>query len=82
MNIPGYGEEVRQKVTEANKAALYLNLPIWRKKYINRTTKARINITTVGPIMACAAKTRAGTSKTKRLLETTEMEILRRISRM
>ena len=43
-------------------------------------TKARIYKATVRPIMTYTAETRPDTAKTKELLETTEMRVLRRIA--
>lgn len=83
IDITSYGnieDEVRQQVTKANKVAGCLNDVIWRNKYLRQDTKARIYKTTIRPIMTYTSETRPDTSKTKQLLETTEMKILRRIS--
>ena len=61
------------------RAAAHLNDAIWWKKHIRTEVKARIYKTAIRPILNCAAAIRPETSKTKRILETTEMRIARRI---
>lgn len=83
IDITSYGnveDEVRQQVAKANKIAGCLNDVIWRNKHLKKHTKARVYKTTIRPIMTYTAETRADTARTRRLLETTEMKILRRIS--
>ncbi|XP_060524527.1 uncharacterized protein LOC132700944 [Cylas formicarius] len=73
-------DEVRQQVAKANKVAGCLNDVIWRNKHLKKHTEVRVCKTTIRPIMTYTAETRSDTAKTSRLLETTEMKILRRIS--
>ena len=83
INITSYGnveEEVREQVSKASKVAGCLNDLIWRNQHLKQETKTRIYKTAIRPIMTYTAETRPDTSKTKKLLETTEMKILRRIS--
>ena len=48
----------------------------WRNKYMTEESKIKIYTAVVRPIMTCGAETRATTTKTKRLLRTTEMNTL------
>ena len=83
IEISGYGDveaEVRERTTKATRIAGCLNDTIWRNKNIEVETKARIYKATVRPIMTYTAETRPDTAKTKQLLETTEMRVLRRIA--
>ncbi|XP_044767088.1 uncharacterized protein LOC123322993 [Coccinella septempunctata] len=83
IELSGYGdveEEVRQQTTKAARVAGCLNDTIWRNKHMRTDTKIRIYKTTIGSIMTYCAETRADTARTKRLLETTEMKVLRRIA--
>ncbi|XP_072764658.1 uncharacterized protein [Anoplolepis gracilipes] len=52
---------------------------IWRNKYMTTKSKIRIYKTCIRPVLTYAAETRAETSKTKRMMRTTEMRILRTI---
>lgn len=82
VNVSGYGDienEVRQQVNKANRVAGCLNDTIWRNKHIGVETKTRIYKATIRPIMTYAGETRPETSKTRRLMETAEMKVLRRI---
>uniref|UniRef100_A0A6P7FTG7 Uncharacterized protein LOC114332484 n=1 Tax=Diabrotica virgifera virgifera TaxID=50390 RepID=A0A6P7FTG7_DIAVI len=84
IDITSYGdvkEEVRQQSLKASKAAGSLNDTIWKNKHLRQDTKARIYKAAIRPILTYTAETRPDKSKTRRLLETTEMKILRRISR-
>ncbi|XP_015181515.1 PREDICTED: uncharacterized protein LOC107069067 [Polistes dominula] len=84
IEISGYGdieEEVREQTTKAARVAGCLSDTIWRNKNIKIETKARIYKITIRPIMTYCAETRSDSAKTKRLLETTEMKILRKIAR-
>ncbi|XP_060516976.1 uncharacterized protein LOC132696257 [Cylas formicarius] len=73
-------DEVRQQVAKANKVAGCLNDVIWRNKHLKKHTKVRVYKTTIRLIMTYTAETKSDTAQTRRLLETTEMKILRRIS--
>ncbi|XP_045479646.1 uncharacterized protein LOC123684404 [Harmonia axyridis] len=64
----------------ANKIAGCLNDTIWRNKHLNIKTKAKIYKSIIRPNMNYTAETRPDTSKRRRMLETAEMNILRRIS--
>ncbi|KAK9887098.1 hypothetical protein WA026_020042 [Henosepilachna vigintioctopunctata] len=83
IEISSYGDveaEVREQATKAARIAGCLNDTIWRNKHIGIEAKARIYKATVRPIMTYTAETRPETTKTRRLLETTEMKVLRRIT--
>lgn len=54
---------------------------IWRNKYITTKTKSRIYKATIRPIITYTSKIRPDTIRTQKLLETTEMTMLRRITR-
>ncbi|XP_015177010.1 PREDICTED: uncharacterized protein LOC107066683 [Polistes dominula] len=87
IEISGYGdieeeEEVREQTTKAIRVAGCLNDTISRNKNIRTETKARIYKTTIRPIMTYCAETRPDSAKIKRLLETTEMKILRKIRKI
>lgn len=83
VELSGFGDveaEVREQTTKATRIAGCLNNTIWCNKNIGIEAKTRIYKTTVRPIITYTAETRPETSKTKRLLETTEMKVLRRIT--
>ena len=64
----------------ATKIAGCLNATIWRSKKNGIEAKSRIYKTAIRPIMTYTAETRPETAKTTRLLETTEMKVLRGIA--
>ncbi|XP_044749727.1 uncharacterized protein LOC123310328 [Coccinella septempunctata] len=68
------------QVARANKVAGCLNNTIWKNRNLRMETKTPIYKTTIRPIMIYTAETRPDTFKTRRLLETTEMRVLRRIT--
>lgn len=83
VELSSFGDlerEVSQQVVRANKIAGCLNDSIWRNGHLNLDTKSRIYRSTIRPIMAYTAETRPDTTRTKRMLETAEMKILRRIA--
>ena len=83
VEISGYGDvetEVREQTNKAARIAACLNNTIWRNKHMRIETKARIYKATIRPIMTYTAETRPETTKTRRMLETTEMKILRKIA--
>ena len=83
IELSGYGDveaEVREQTTRATKIAGCLNATIWRNKNIGIEAKSRIYKTAIRPIMTYTAETRPETAKTKRLLETTEIKVLRGIA--
>ena len=61
------------------KIASCLNAGIWRNKNLGIEAKPRIYKTAIRPNMTYTAETRPETAKTKRLLETTEIKVLRGI---
>ena len=71
--------EVLHQVNNAARIAGCMNDVIWRNKYLRKDTKVKIYKAVVRPILTYAAETRADTTKTKQMLETTEMNILRKI---
>ena len=83
ISISGFGDveaEVREQTQKATRIAGCLNDTIWRNRNIGTETKSRIYKAVIRPIMTYTAETRPDTSKTKQLLETTEMRVLRRIT--
>lgn len=83
IELSGYGDielEVRQQTNKALRVAGCLNDTIWKNKYLNSGTKARIYKSVIRPIMTYTAETRPDTEKTKRILEVGEMKILRKIA--
>ncbi|XP_056648765.1 uncharacterized protein LOC130453177 [Diorhabda sublineata] len=83
IDITSYGDvenEVRQQVVKTNKVAGCLNSTIWVDKHLTKETKSRIYETTISLIMTYTAKTRTDATKTKILLEITEMKVLRKIA--
>ena len=61
-------------------AAAHLNDEIWWNKHKRTEAKSRVNNTAIEPILTYVAETRPETSKTKIILEGTEMKIARRIA--
>lgn len=83
IELCGFGDvesEVRQQVNKALRTAGCLNDTIWNNKHLRTETKARIYKAAIRPIMTYTAETRPDTTKTKRLLETCEMKVLRKIA--
>lgn len=73
-------EEVRLQANKAARLSGGLRDIIWRNKHMSIESKARIYRTTIRPVLTYAAETRADTRRTKNLLRTTEMRILRSIA--
>ena len=83
IELSGYSDveaEVREQTTRATKIFGRLNATIWRNKNIGIEAKSGIYKTAIRPIMTYTAETRPETEKTKRLLETTEIKVLRGIA--
>ncbi|XP_057653803.1 uncharacterized protein LOC130892403 [Diorhabda carinulata] len=83
IELTGYGDietEVRQQTIKAARVAGCLNDTVWKNKYISIEAKSRAYKTVIRPIMTYSAETRPDTAKTKRLLETSEMKALRKIT--
>ena len=83
IGLSVYGDveaDVREHTTRATKIAGCLNTTIWRNKNIGLEAKSRIYKTAIRPIMTYTAETRPETAKTKILLKTTEMKVLRGIA--
>jgi hypothetical protein len=83
IRLSSYGnieDEVKGHVTKANRVAGCLNNTIWRNKYSRKETKTTLykTVPVVRPIMIYTAETRPDTARTQRLLETTEMKVLRK----
>ena len=77
IELSGYGDveaKVREQTTRATKIA---SATIWCNKNIGIEAKSRIYKTAIRPIMTYTAETRPETAKTKRLLGTTEIKVLR-----
>uniref|UniRef100_A0AAR5PIR3 Reverse transcriptase domain-containing protein n=1 Tax=Dendroctonus ponderosae TaxID=77166 RepID=A0AAR5PIR3_DENPD len=82
VELSGFGDteaEVRYQATKAIRIAGCLNA-IWCNRRMGTDSKSRIYKIVVRPMMTYTAETRPETMKTKRLLETAEMKILRRIT--
>lgn len=82
VTIASYGDlhgEVSQQAQKATRVSGCLNQVIWKNKYLNIETKARIYKSVVRPVLTYAAEARADTSRTKGLLNVSEMKTLRRI---
>ncbi|XP_044760904.1 uncharacterized protein LOC123318360 [Coccinella septempunctata] len=72
--------EVREQASKACRMAGALRDVIFNNKYMSKQSKTRIYKTCVRPIMTYAIETRADNKRTKSILRTTEMKILRTIS--
>ena len=84
VEISEYGDveiEVCEQTNKAARIAACVGNIIWRNKHMRIETKARIYKATIRPIMTYTAEIRPETTKTRRMLETTEIKILRIISR-
>lgn len=80
--ISSYSEldrEVQQQIIKANRVAGCLNYTIWNNKHLQAEMKTRIYKSAIRPIITYTAETRPDTKKIERMVETTEMKILRRI---
>ncbi|XP_045466625.1 uncharacterized protein LOC123675320 [Harmonia axyridis] len=76
----GVEKEVGEQVAKAAKIAGCLSRTIWCNKNMKTEVKSRIYKAVIRPILTYTAETRPETAKTKRLMETTEMRVLRRIA--
>ena len=65
---------------KAARTATCLNNTIWSNKHMGIETKSRIYKAAIRPILTYTAETRPETSKTKQILETTEMKVVRKIA--
>lgn len=72
--------EVTEQTNKASRISGCLRKLIWKNNYMSRETKVRIYKTCVKPIVTYATETRDDTRKTKSMLKTTEMKILRIIA--
>ncbi|XP_045466574.1 uncharacterized protein LOC123675272 [Harmonia axyridis] len=72
-------QEVRTQTNKASRISGCLRQIIWKNKHMAAESKVRIYKTAEGPILTYAAETRAETSKTKSMMRSTEMKILRTI---
>ena len=82
IEITSWGSLQNDVVHQANKAARiagWVNDLIWKNKFLNKETKRRIYKSVVHPILTYAVETRLDTSKTNRVLETSELSTLRKI---
>ncbi|XP_015187255.1 PREDICTED: uncharacterized protein LOC107072109 [Polistes dominula] len=83
IKISSFGDiesEVREQAIKAARTASLLNNTIFRNKHLRMDAKARIYKIAIRPIPTYAAETRPETSKTRQIMETTEMKIVRRIA--
>lgn len=83
IEVSGFDDveaEVREQTMKAARMAECLNDTIWKNKYIGTEVKSRIYKSVIRPLMTYTAETRPETAQTKRLLETSEMRILRKIA--
>ncbi|XP_050512890.1 uncharacterized protein LOC126888582 [Diabrotica virgifera virgifera] len=74
------GAEVSQQVKKANRIAGCLKYTIWCNTHLRTETKPKIYRTVIRPIMTYTTETRPGTTRTKRLMQTCEMKIVRDIT--
>ena len=74
-----YGEVLEQTQKAAAISGCLKNM-IWKNKHMNIQSKVRIYKTCVRPIMTYGIESRADTVRTKSLLRTSEMKILRNIT--
>ena len=65
---------------KAARTAGCLNNTIWSNIHMGIETKSKINKAAIRPILTYTAETRPETSKTKQILETTEMKVMRKIA--
>ena len=83
IEISGYGDietEVKGQAMKAARTAACLNNTIWSNKHMGIETKLRIYKAAIRPILKYTVETRPKTSKTKQILETTEMKVVRKIA--
>lgn len=73
-------KEVKTQVTKGARIAECLYGLVWKNKYMSAKSKVRIYKTCVRPVLTYAAKTRASTITTHKLLRTTEMRIIKAIN--
>jgi hypothetical protein len=71
--------EVQHQVHKSARISGCLNDAIWPNKYLRLEAKVRIYKSVVRPILTYYVETRADISKTKQLLETTEMNTLKKL---
>ncbi|KAK9881036.1 hypothetical protein WA026_014379 [Henosepilachna vigintioctopunctata] len=76
----GIDNDITEQIMRANKIAGSLNDLIWTNNHLNVSTKSRIYKTTLRPILTYMAETKSDSDKTTRILDKTEMKILRRIT--
>jgi len=72
-------QEVRIQAMKAARISGCLYNIIWSNKYMSTECKVRIYKTNVRPVLTYALETRAETTCTQQLLQTTEMKIIRAI---
>ncbi|XP_045466583.1 uncharacterized protein LOC123675283 [Harmonia axyridis] len=77
---PDRTHEICKQADKACRVAGALRDVIFNNKHMSKHSKARIYKTCVRPIMTYGIETRAHNKKTKSILRTTEMKILRTIS--
>ncbi|XP_015182496.1 PREDICTED: uncharacterized protein LOC107069571 [Polistes dominula] len=79
-NFSDIESEVRGQAIKVARTASLLNDTIFRNKHLRIDAKARIYKTAIRPILTYAAETKSETSKTRQIMEATEMKIVRRIA--
>ncbi|XP_044753795.1 uncharacterized protein LOC123313132 [Coccinella septempunctata] len=72
--------EVNGQVNKASRISGALRDIIWNNAFMNKKAKVRIYKTCVRPVLTYAIETRADNKKTKNIIRTTEVKILRNIS--
>ncbi|XP_045465000.1 uncharacterized protein LOC123674152 [Harmonia axyridis] len=72
--------EVNGQANKASRISGALRDIIWSNTFMNKKAKVRIYKTCVRPVLTYATETRADNQKTKNIIRTTEMKILRNIS--
>jgi len=81
--ITSYGDVHQEVQKQANKAAIIsgaLRDVVWNNKEMGTKAKSQIYKTCIRPILSYSIETRPDTRKTKQILRTNEMKILRNIT--
>lgn len=72
-------EEIKQQANKTLRISGYVRDIIWRNKNMREESKIRLHKACTKPVLIYANETRAETSKTKRMMKTIEMKILRTV---
>ena len=83
MEVSSFGDveaEVRGQAMKAARTTACLNNIKWNNRYIGIEVKSRIYKSAIRPILTYTAETRPETSKTRQILEATEIKVVRKIA--